>query len=89
MEDHFVQIGTRHVWGGAQPIGLSRADRRQHAYVIGKTMGRVGKESFGNPIRLLRPPQSTRPATLSDGVIGSAIEDSLTNNSIAQDSRLG
>lgn len=36
-QDHFVEIGTRHVWGGEQPFGLWRADRRQHAYVVGKT----------------------------------------------------
>lgn len=36
-QDHHVQIGRRHVWGGEQPFGLSRLDRRQHAYVVGKT----------------------------------------------------
>src|SRR3954467_4551750 len=30
-------IGDRHVWGGEQPFGLRRADRRQHLYVVGKT----------------------------------------------------
>src|SRR5947209_2848793 len=33
-QDHFVEIGTRHVWGGEYPFGLSRIDRRQHAYVM-------------------------------------------------------
>jgi len=37
MEDHFVQIGMRETWGNTQPFGLFRADRRHHAYVIGKT----------------------------------------------------
>src|SRR2546423_3640401 len=37
MEDHFIQIGTREIWGEKQPFGLWRADRRQHTYVIGKT----------------------------------------------------
>ena len=36
-QDHFVEIGTRQIWGGEQPAGLWRADRRQHAYVVGKT----------------------------------------------------
>lgn len=37
MGDHFVQFGTREAWGQQQPFGLSRADRRHHVYVIGKT----------------------------------------------------
>jgi energy-coupling factor transporter ATP-binding protein EcfA2 len=37
MGDHFIQIGTREIWGNKQPFGLCRADRRQHTYVIGKT----------------------------------------------------
>src|SRR5687768_11886310 len=37
MEEHFVQIGWRHIWGAEQPFGLCRTDRRQHTYVIGKT----------------------------------------------------
>lgn len=36
-EDHIVHIGQRHVWGGQQPFGLRRGDRRQHLYAIGKT----------------------------------------------------
>lgn len=34
--DH-IHIGIRDAWGGEQPFGLSRADRRQHVYTIGKT----------------------------------------------------
>src|SRR5260221_9144701 len=30
-------IGNRNVWGGSRPFGISRADRRQHLYAIGKT----------------------------------------------------
>ena len=37
MEDHFVQIGLREGWGSKQPFGLRRADRRHHAFIIGKT----------------------------------------------------
>src|SRR5688572_16818128 len=37
MGDHFIQIGARENWGDRQPFGLSRADRRHHTYVIGKT----------------------------------------------------
>jgi hypothetical protein len=37
MYDDFTNIGIRHVWGGEQPFGLSRADRRQHVYTIGQT----------------------------------------------------
>jgi hypothetical protein len=35
--DHFIDIGTRLGWGGDEPFGLSRADRRHHLYVLGKT----------------------------------------------------
>jgi len=35
--DHTVSIGERQNWGGRAPFGISRADRRQHAYIIGKT----------------------------------------------------
>lgn len=35
--DHTVQLGMRHTWGGETPFGLSRVDRRQHLYLIGKT----------------------------------------------------
>ena len=44
MEDHFVQIGTREIWGGHHAFGLSRADRRHHTYIIGKT--RTGKTTL-------------------------------------------
>jgi hypothetical protein len=30
-------IGNREVWGGSQPFGILRADRRQHFYVLGKS----------------------------------------------------
>jgi hypothetical protein len=36
MEDE-TYIGNRTVWGGSSPFGISRADRRQHVYAIGKT----------------------------------------------------
>jgi hypothetical protein len=32
-----VYIGYRHVWGEARPVAISRADRRQHLYAVGKT----------------------------------------------------
>jgi hypothetical protein len=35
--DDIAYLGTRQVYGGSQRFGLSRADRRQHVYVIGKT----------------------------------------------------
>jgi hypothetical protein len=35
--DHHVHIGERQGWGGQTPFGLSRADRRHHTYVLGKT----------------------------------------------------
>lgn len=35
--DHTVYIGMRQQWGGEAPFGLSRVDRRQHLYIIGKT----------------------------------------------------
>lgn len=35
--EHFAQMGTRHVWRGEAPFGLSRAGRRQHLYTVGKT----------------------------------------------------
>jgi hypothetical protein len=37
MGEDFVYIGTRDGWQGIVPFGLSRADRRQHLYVLGKT----------------------------------------------------
>lgn len=35
--DYRVVVGEREVWGGTAPFTLSRADRRQHTYVVGKT----------------------------------------------------
>lgn len=35
MQDHNVHIGTRSVWGGDEPVVLSREDRRRHIYLIG------------------------------------------------------
>src|SRR5438105_5349620 len=32
-----TNIGNREIWGGQKPFGISRVDRRQHLYVIGKT----------------------------------------------------
>ncbi len=32
-----INIGTREVWGGREAFGLSRVDRRQHLYAVGKT----------------------------------------------------
>ncbi|HEY7118884.1 MAG TPA: type IV secretion system DNA-binding domain-containing protein [Tepidisphaeraceae bacterium] len=32
-----MRIGMAHGWGGERPLLLSRADRRQHLYVVGKT----------------------------------------------------
>jgi len=37
MDEHFSHIGTREIWGGIHPVGLSLSDRRQHLYLIGKT----------------------------------------------------
>lgn len=36
-QDETTYIGIRHSWGGERPFGLLPADRRHHAYVIGKT----------------------------------------------------
>jgi hypothetical protein len=36
-ENSTSYIGNREVWGGSRPFGLSRTDRRQHLYTIGKT----------------------------------------------------
>jgi len=48
MEDeaqqHTLRMGTRETFGGVQPFGLSRIDRRQHVYVLGKTG--TGKTTF-------------------------------------------
>ena len=35
--DHTTYIGHREGWGGTSLFGLSRADRRHHLYLIGKT----------------------------------------------------
>jgi hypothetical protein len=32
-----LQVGVRDGWGGRRSFGISRADRRQHTYIIGKT----------------------------------------------------
>src|SRR5665213_2377985 len=37
MDYETTYIGNQRVWGGEKPFGLSRAERRQHLYVIGKT----------------------------------------------------
>src|ERR1700721_1229991 len=37
MSNENIDIGTREIWGGDRPFGLSRADRRQHLYTVGKT----------------------------------------------------
>lgn len=37
MEHYNTTIGHRQVWGGTEPFGLSRTERRQHLYAIGKT----------------------------------------------------
>jgi hypothetical protein len=43
-KQHTLRMGTRETFGGIQPFGLSRADRRQHLYVLGKTG--TGKTTF-------------------------------------------
>src|ERR1043166_7473184 len=37
MRDEKTYIGNRSIWGGEKPFGISRVDRRQHLYAIGKT----------------------------------------------------
>jgi hypothetical protein len=37
MEDHFVELGMRQIYGGEMPFGISAADRRQHLVVVGQT----------------------------------------------------
>jgi DNA helicase HerA-like ATPase len=44
MENDTTTIGLRDGWGGLKPFGLSRIDRRQHAYVLGRTG--VGKSTL-------------------------------------------
>src|SRR5258705_190108 len=34
---HLVEIGQREGWGGKTSLALGRCDRRQHAYIVGKT----------------------------------------------------
>lgn len=36
-DEHTTFIGFRHQWGGETPFSISRADRRHHLYLIGKT----------------------------------------------------
>lgn len=44
MEDGITTIGLRDGWGGLVPFGISRRDRRQHLYAIGRTG--VGKSTL-------------------------------------------
>jgi Helicase HerA, central domain/TraM recognition site of TraD and TraG len=37
MDYETTYIGNREIWGGEKPFGISRVDRRQHLYIIGKT----------------------------------------------------
>ena len=37
MDHETTYIGEREIWGGKKPFGISRLDRRQHLYAIGKT----------------------------------------------------
>jgi hypothetical protein len=37
MDYETTYIGNRVMWGGEKPFGISRVDRRQHLYAIGKT----------------------------------------------------
>jgi hypothetical protein len=37
MDYETTYIGNRVVWGGEKPFGISRVDRRQHLYAVGKT----------------------------------------------------
>lgn len=41
---HFIDLGTRAVWGQSRPFGLGCVDRRQHCYIVGKTG--VGKSTL-------------------------------------------
>ena len=44
MAEQATQIGTRHVWGGEVPFGISPADAGRHIYIIGQTG--VGKTTL-------------------------------------------
>ena len=44
MDADFIHIGQRQIWGGEAPLRLSRADRRQHLYLIGQSG--AGKSTF-------------------------------------------
>jgi len=37
IDDHLAYAGVRGTWGGSEPFGLRRADRRHHVYCVGKT----------------------------------------------------
>jgi hypothetical protein len=37
MDYEKTYIGNRNIWGGEKPFGISRVDRRQHLYAVGKT----------------------------------------------------
>ena len=37
MELFDIQLGEREAWGGPQPLGLFREDRRRHTYIVGQT----------------------------------------------------
>ncbi|MDB5324507.1 MAG: hypothetical protein JWM57_76 [Phycisphaerales bacterium] len=37
MDEGFIELGTRGTWGGTAAFGLTRVDRRQHLFVIGKS----------------------------------------------------
>lgn len=43
-DSHWIDLGTRQVWGNPRPFGLGCVDRRQHCYVVGKTG--VGKSTL-------------------------------------------
>src|SRR5712664_3420647 len=44
MDRNFNPIGMCYTWGGEEPCGFRRADRRHHLYVLGKTG--TGKTTF-------------------------------------------
>lgn len=37
MSASFIHLGTKQVWGGEQPFGLTPADRARHLYIVGQT----------------------------------------------------